>query len=251
MRWLLLLPLLAAFPAGAGDAEFRDCPECPLMIRTPGGMLIGKYPVTRGEFRAFAEATGLAQDGCVLRGATGRSMVKGANWLNPGFVQDDTHPVVCVSWIEATAYAEWLTRLAGTTYRLPTVEESAEAAAAGATTTFWWGDDFAAVCKHANVADRAYARAFPTDTRKVPDCDDGFARTSPVGSFPANAWGLQDVAGNVWTWTNSCLKGDCANAVFRGGGWDVPNPKFLETDGQFGDRIVLRNDVIGFRVLRE
>ena len=251
MRPFLLLALLAAIPATAEETEFRDCPDCPTMVRTPGGMVIGKFPVTRGEFRVFAEATGLQQDGCSLRGPERRTMAKGASWEAPGFPQDDDHPVVCVNWLEATAYADWLSERTGATYRLPTIEESSAAAAAGATTTFWWGDDFAEVCAHGNVADAAYAEAFPADTREFPDCNDGYVYTSPVAAFPANAWGLYDASGNVWNWTNSCLKGDCANAIFHGAGWDVPNPKLIATDGQFGDRILLRNDVIGFRVLRE
>lgn len=230
--------------------EARDCEACPTLVKTPLGYF-GKFPVTRGEYRAFAEATKLEADGCVLRGEKKRSMVKDANWTKPGYEQADDHPAVCVSWVEATAYADWLSEKTGKKYRLPTFEEISQAAAAGTTTDYWWGSSFQDICKYANVADAQFKRAFPVDDRKLVACDDGYAYTSPVTAFPANPWGLYDMAGNVWNWTNSCLKGDCANAVFRGAGWDVPFAHLFKSDYSFGDRIVLRNDVIGFRVFRE
>jgi len=250
---LFLTCLCPAVPAAAQAAlrEFRDCDGCPVMVEVPGQVVIGKYPITRGEYRLFAEATDLVSEGCSLRGEQRRSLVEEANWLAPGFEQGDDHPVVCVNWLEATAYADWLSEKTGLVYRLPTFEESAAAAAAGTTTAFWWGEDFDVACSHANIADAQFRRAYPKDEREFPTCDDGYIHTSPVTAFPPNAWGLHDMAGNVWNWTNSCLKGDCSNAIFRGAGWDVPFSKLFRSDYSFGDRIVLRNDVIGFRVLRE
>lgn len=253
--WLTAATVLLAVPfAQAQESkprEFRDCETCPLMVETPAGTAIGKFPVTRGEYRAFAEATKLESEGCILRIGKDRSEVADADWRKPGFEQTDDHPVVCVNWLEATAYADWLTETTGKSYRLPTFEESAQAAAGGTGTKYWWGDSFDDACAFANVADAKYKAAFPADDQPVLTCDDGYAYTSPVDAFPANGWGLHDMAGNVWTWTNSCLKGDCANAIFRGAGWDVPWPDLFASNYSFGDRIVLRNDVIGFRVLRE
>jgi formylglycine-generating enzyme required for sulfatase activity len=240
----------AAAEAQEKAEETRDCETCPTLVKTPLGYF-GKFPVTRGEYRAFAEATKLEADGCVLRGEKKRSMVKDANWTKPGYEQGDDHPAVCVSWVEATAYADWLSEKTGKKYRLPTFEEISQAAAAGTATDYWWGSSFQDICKHANVADAQFKRAFPVDDRKLVACDDGYAYTSPVTAFAPNPWGLYDMAGNVWNWTNSCLKGDCANAVFRGAGWDVPFAHLFKSDYSFGDRIVLRNDVIGFRVFRE
>jgi sulfatase modifying factor 1 len=232
--------------------EFQDCDKCPVMVEVPTGMAIGKFPVTRGEYRVFAKATKLKAQGCILRVGKDRAEVAEASWLRPGYEQQDDHPVVCVNWLEATAYADWLSETTGKTYRLPTFEESAQAAAGGAATKYWWGDSFDSACEFANVADAKYKAAFPADDQSaIAACDDGYAYTSPVGSFPANGWGLHDMAGNVWNWTNSCLKGDCANAIFRGSGWDVGWAPLYEISSSFGDRIVLRNDVIGFRVLRE
>ena len=67
----------------------------------------------------FAGETGLVSEGCTLRGEVKRSLVETANWQNPGYGQDGNHPVVCVNWLEATAYAEWLSEKAGKSYRLP------------------------------------------------------------------------------------------------------------------------------------
>ena len=112
-------------PAGGADAPrrpgevFRDCYECPEMVVMPGGGLaLGRYEVTVGEYRAFASATGGGGDA----------------WRDPdfgrGFEQTDRHPVTRVSWDDAKDYVSWLSRTAGETYRLPT-EAEWEGAAAG------------------------------------------------------------------------------------------------------------------------
>ena len=95
-------------PRRAGDV-FRDCAECPEMVVLPGGGLaLGRYEVTVGEYRAFASATGAgAGDGCTasftLSGTAGAD-----SWRWPGFPQTDRHPVTCVSWDDAQAYVSWL-----------------------------------------------------------------------------------------------------------------------------------------------
>lgn len=250
-RELVLTPPPDAKPATLAVTESQDCADCPVMVTIPGHMTIGKFPITLAQYRVFARETGLVSEGCTLRGEVKRSLVPTASWQNPGYKQGEDHPVVCVNWNEATAYADWLTEKTGKTYRLPAFEELSEAAAAGTTTAFWWGDSFDNPCQHANVADASFKRAYPKDERPLVACDDGYVHTAPVTAFPPNPWGLYDMAGNVWNWTNSCLKGDCANAMFRGAGWDVPFGKLFRSDYSFGDRILLRNDVIGFRVLRE
>jgi formylglycine-generating enzyme required for sulfatase activity len=243
-----------ALNAGASVAQdpqtFQDCPDCPEMTVLPDGSAMSTTLVTRGQFSVFANETGVAPDaGCFLRAANDWTSDPTGGWGNPGFAQADDHPAVCVSWVEATAYADWLTGKTGKLYRLPSFEESAAAAAAGTTTAYWWGDDFAQVCEFANGADEAFRAAFPQDKRKLLTCDDGFAHTAPVRTFGPNAWGLYDPAGNAWQWTNSCLKGDCANAIFRGPGWAAPNPDHFKPAGQWADRILLRNASVGFRIM--
>lgn len=250
--WIKLALLAVTLAPVALSAQgIRDCTECPELVELPDGTLIGKYPVTRGQYAVFAAQTGHSGNGCSLRRGTRRGWSETSDWTNPGYPQQDDHPVVCVSWNDAVAYTDWLTERTGHLYRLPTLEESARAAAGGATTEFWWGDDYDAICGFANTADAAFKTGFPEDERPLQTCDDGYVNTAPVTAFPANGWGLHDAVGNVWNWTNSCLRGDCSNAIFRGGGWDTPVRKYFRPAEYFGDRIVLRNDVIGIRVLRE
>lgn len=243
-------PGFLAAALAAPILEFEDCDECPTMVQLPTGFAFSKYPVTRKEFAAFAEETEHDGKGCYQWNDGQWSMAEGADWRAPGIEQEDDHPVVCVSWLDATAYADWLTERTGRSYRLPTLEEFQEAARAGGDTKFWWGDDASAVCEHANVGDASLEKKY-SKTKSNVGCDDGFVHTSPVDHFKPNAWGLHDMAGNVWQWTNSCLKGDCSNAHFRGGAWNDVWPHQFAITESFGDRIVVRSIGLGMRVISE
>ena len=254
LRPLFTLAALAALFLGIGGAqaeENRDCEECPIMVTMPEGPDFGKFTVTRREFEAFAKDTGLKEEKLCFRWREQRPYRDdNAAWRKPGFEQGADHPVVCVTWVEATAYADWLSEKTGKSYRLPTLEESQSAAAANADTRFWWGDNPDDICQYANVGDRTFKANFPSVERNF-DCEDGFVFTAPVGSFKPNSYGLHDMNGNVWQWTNSCLKGDCANAIFRGAAWNDIWPKQVELTHSFGDRIQLRGASVGFRVVRD
>lgn len=235
-----------AAPAKPGP-ESQDCPVCPKIVTLPDGSAMGKYPVTRGEFAVFARETKFSGVGCYRNKGKDWFKDEKASWRAPGFPQTDRHPVVCVSWDDATAYAEWLGKRTGKQYRLPTIEESIAAEAAQG--AFWWGDNADDICKYANVGDIGYV-ATVKDTRAPVPCKDGFVYTAPVGSFPANAFGLHDLAGNVWQWTNSCVKGDCSNAVFRGGAFNDTDVGNFKAGYSWGDRVIVRSFGLGFRVLR-
>jgi sulfatase modifying factor 1 len=127
--------------------------------------------------------------------------VHGANWRHPEGPESsiqgrENHPVVQVSWYDAAAYAQW------TGKRLPTEAEWEFAARGGLESKrYVWGDEFKPGGKYmANT----YQGVFPVkDTG-----EDGFIGTSPVGSFPANGYGLYDMAGNVWQWCSDWYRAD-------------------------------------------
>jgi len=294
-------------------AVFRDCSTCPEMVVLPAGSFtmgssaeekfwaashggsmeavadeapqhqvslssfaLGKYDVTRGEYAAFTRDTGYpAGDGC----GRGRAIFKWEkdsklNWENPGHSQDDRDPVVCVSWQDARAYIAWLNRKtdrgaasANGPYRLPSEAEWEYAARAGTTTKFYWGDDDSAAPVHAwfnaNSGCQNISGLF---------CQHG--RTHPVGSKPPNAFGLYDMTGNVWQWTEDCYdnsyadiptdgraneapsndpkakdgQGNCLR-VDRGGSWMFP-AWLLRPATRERNPADYRNDIMGFRVAR-
>ena len=262
--------LAAAAPAAAekvfavGDV-FRDCPHCPQMVVVPAGSFemgspaseeerfddegpqhrvtigsnfaVGVHEVTRGEFARFVSATERSTgDSCWMWEDGGWEERSGRSWRSPGFSQEDSHPVVCVSWDDARAYASWLSRETGEEYRLLSEAEWEYAARAGTRTARYWGEAAPGQCRYANGADLAAKRRNSGWT--VADCDDGHYTTSPVGSFAPNGFGLRDVLGNVWEWVEDCWRdsyagaprngsawiegdgGDCSHRVLRGGSWD-------------------------------
>ncbi|MCQ0986588.1 formylglycine-generating enzyme family protein [Jiella marina] len=245
-----LVALLFGLPAAHAVEEYQDCPTCPVMVKMDSGPDFAKFAVTRDQFAEFAATQDPYEKGCFRWRDTGWFRDEEATWDQPGFEQTGDHPVVCVSWLDATAYAEWLSEKTGQLYRLPSVEESIAAASAGATTKYIWGDDADGACLYANVGDQSLKGPYPQAKQYI-GCDDGYVHTAPVGSFKPNALGLYDVYGNSWEWTNSCLKGDCANAIFRGGAWNDIWQNQFEVGYSFGDRIVVRSGGLGFRVVRD
>ncbi len=163
---------------------------------------LGKYPVTRGEFARFVADTGYEVPKPVRIWAPDKGWIvsNSHDWRDPGFPQDDQHPVVCVNHIDAEAYVAWLSDKTGKTFRLPSEAEWEYACRAGTEMARFWGDDRDSARLYANVADASLARAL----KEKPDpegfftFDDGFGFTSPVGTFRANPWDLHDMLGNVW-----------------------------------------------------
>jgi sulfatase modifying factor 1 len=226
----------------------------------------GKYEVTRGEFAAFVAATGHQPvRGCITdRAHTGRwGFDAAATWQDPGFPQSDRNPVVCVAWADAAAYAAWLAQKTGKPYRLLSESEWEYAARAHTSTEFWWGDDPNALCAYANGPDQSAKARFPRWPTAT--CDDGHATDAPVGSYRPNAFGLHDMAGNVWEWTRDCYEssyadqpsdggaytnGPCEHRTLRGGSWvyGLPDLRSAQRNGLL--RPDIRGGDIGFRVAR-
>ena len=157
-------------------------------------------------------------------------------------------PVINVSWKDAQEYVRWLSEETGATYRLLTEAEWEYAARAGSTTAYSWGNEIG--------SGRANCRACGSQW--------DFRQTAPVGSFPANAWGLHDMHGNVYERVEDCwngdysgapstggawLSGDCSRRVFRGGSWFYA-PSSLRSANREGLTSDLRDLNLGFRVAR-
>jgi formylglycine-generating enzyme required for sulfatase activity len=175
---------------------------------------MGRYEVTVAEFGMFVKATGYRTDaersgeGCwhvvLAKGKLRDKPTEDASWRNPYIDQTGVHPVVCVSWNDAQAYVKWLSKETGKRYRLPTEAEWEYAARANTKTVYWWGDDF--------KDNRANCRF----------CGSGWdflKGTAPVGSFPANPFGLSDTAGNVWEWVQDCMHQSYKGAPEDGRAW--------------------------------
>jgi formylglycine-generating enzyme required for sulfatase activity/serine/threonine protein kinase len=218
----------------------RETPQHWVGIEQPIAM--GRYPVTVGQWRVFAQATGWQPGGDF-------------NWAAPGFPQTDEHPVVGVSWNDAQLYLRWLGGQTGQVYRLPSEAEWEYACRAGTRTAFYFGDSISTDL--ANY-DGNYS---------YNDSPKGVYRqgTSRVGEFPANPWGLYDMHGNVWEWVQDVVhdnydgapntgraweeEGDPARRILRGGAW-LYNPRYLRSALRNGFSAALGNDIVGFRVAR-
>jgi sulfatase modifying factor 1 len=170
---------------------------------------IAEHETTVAEFTAFVEATGY-QTTAEADGQGGLHYPPGAEsfvqrpeytWRSPGFPQSPDHPVVQVSYSDAMAYCEWLSRQDQCTYRLPTEAEWEYAARAGAVANWMFGTEQSVYLLRlsGNIADITLRREFGSWASST-SWNDGCAFTSPVGSYAANAWGLHDMHGNVWEW---------------------------------------------------
>jgi formylglycine-generating enzyme required for sulfatase activity/class 3 adenylate cyclase len=286
-------------PAKQVGETFRDCPNCPEMVVLPAGhFLMGsdaaeherfqgpqavtaheqpqhevtiakpfslaKFDVTRGEFAAFLKATDFhPQKECMVL-VDGRWVGNPElDWENPGFVQTDRDPVVCVNGFMIEAYLLWLRRQTGKPYRLPSEAEWEYAARAGTTTPFYWGTGPGQVCQYENVADQTAKETFTDVNFFAMPCRDGFAYTAPVGSFKPNQFGLFDMAGNVSVYTEDCwndgytgaptdgsawTSGVCASHAARKASFGNGRPFFFRTAHRMPDGFGSKRNRTGFRV---
>jgi formylglycine-generating enzyme required for sulfatase activity len=280
-----------AAPPAPGTV-FRDCPYCPDMVAIPaGGFLMGtaagaevshddegpQHPVdipaafalsvrevTRDDYAAFVKATGRETRDCWYGDGGNGRMAPAGDFRDPGFAQEGNHPVTCVSWEDAVAYADWLSARSGFAYGLPTEAEWEYAARAGKATAWPWGDDNpSGGCAFANGLDIAADPAYPGNGAST--CKDGFVHTAPTGSFAANGFGLYDMLGNVWEWVTDCYRPTydgapedgsavavpgCTNRTARGGSW-LENPWDMRLARRYAVPPDGRENIIGFRLARD
>jgi len=210
-------------PSGEPDEH----PEHQVQVR---GFLIGANEVTFADYDRFARAAG-------------RRLPDDFGWGR------GRRPVVDVSWVDAQAYAQWLSRQTGRRYRLPSEAEWEYAARGGTQSSYWWGggpQPGRALCFNCGST---------WDGRS----------TAPVGSFEPNPYGLYDTAGNVLEWTADCYRpsyegapadgsawdqAPCDGRVARGGAFDKPAKSLRSTArAQLGPDT--RLNMLGFRVARD
>ncbi len=242
----------AAGPAGS-VATLKDCDVCPVMValsprpfmmgnnssdpserpahkvalHTP--FAIGKYEVTVGQWNQ-----------CV-RGSVCPTMPSLGN-------VPENLPMRDVSWDEAQLYLKWLGTVSGKPYRLPTEAEWEYAARGGTTTRYWWGQEM----KGGNSSCEGCGMPWSEE------------RPPPVGSFPANPFGLNDMNGSVWEWVQDCwhstykgapadgsawVEGNCQARVIRGGSWRE-NGSYMLSTTRFKYDASVRQSQNGFRVAR-
>ena len=252
----------------AGDAApvFKDCAACPQMIEVPGGAFaMGSAATEAGRAEdegpvrevtlaeAFAigvrEVTYAEWEACAADGGCGGHLP--SDWSWGGGVQ----PVMDVTWEQARSYAEWLAAKAGEEYRLPTEAEWEYAARAGTATPFHTGATI-------STAQANYDGALPP--YGAGEAGESRARTTAAGSFPANAFGLRDMHGNVAEWTLDCYapsyrdaptdgaaveSENCAERVVRGGSWR-DGPEELRSANRDRRGAGAYSNTLGFRVAR-
>jgi formylglycine-generating enzyme required for sulfatase activity len=270
-----------------------DCAECPVMVKiSPGSFQMGsagneagsnsnespmhevsiryafevsRYPVTRGEWKRYLTDTHRSgSSNCYGYDQSTRSTGHDPrySWNNPGFVQEDSHPVVCVTWDEVQEYIVWLNRRTAGHYRLLSEAEYEFVQRAGSRTTWPWGRTGDAQCSQANGADATLKHGAGQTSWIYAPCSDGFEFTSPVDHFPANPWGLHDISGNVKSWVADCWHdgydgaptngsvwqgGDCTHHVNRGGDWD-DEPGWMHSAQRSSDDDA--DSYVGFRLAR-
>lgn len=259
-------------------ATFRDCPECPELVRIPAGSfrmgnlqkedaaltarmadalrgVLGtrtstnlEVPVRTVQVPSFSvgrhEVTFDQWDACLADGGCGGYRPPDLGWGR------GARPVINVSWGEAQIFVEWLSARTGRPYRLLSEAEWEYVTRAGTDTRYSFGEAI-------DCAKARYGQA---------DGDCGSAReSSPVGSFEPNPWGLFDVHGNVWEWVADCHNpsldgaptdarargdGDCTRRMYRGGAWSSV-PDWLRSSFRGDDNASVRYHDLGLRVARD
>jgi formylglycine-generating enzyme required for sulfatase activity len=245
--------------------SFKECGVCPEMVVIPPGSFAMGSPVGEKDGRveegpvhtvSFAHPFAVGRfavtfdewDACIADGGC-----KNYNPFDQGWGRA-RQPVINVSYDDARAYVAWLSGKTKKTYRLLSEAEREYVARAGTKTTFWFGNAISPNQANYN-GNYSYANGTKGQFRQ---------RTMPVHAFDPNPWGLHQVHGNVWEWTEDCwnskysgapvtgmawTSGNCSRRVIRGGSWVSP-PTFLRAATRLSGLINLRDNSNGFRVAR-
>jgi formylglycine-generating enzyme required for sulfatase activity len=273
------IPELVRIPAGEftmgseeGEPLHNSVEEPKHKVTIGKPFLMGRYEVTVAQYAKFVSEQGEEARSADCEYLDYRSIQyrpqADTSWKNPPiFIQQNNHPVVCVSWFDARSYVLWLSRKTGERYRLPSEAEWEYAARANVPTTWFWGtkvENNNDACGFANVADDS-SKSRTEATWTFHKCDDGFPFTAPRGSFQPNGFGLRDMIGNVWEWVEDCyvegygdapadgsprVSDSCPQHGLRGAAWvSSPTDTRLSARGKSDPK--RRYYSVGFRVVRD
>ena len=244
-------PVTGSPPVGAGSV-FKDCPDCPEMVVIPAGsFLMGSKvdPFASWQPTPYEQP----QHSVTIKAfSMGKYEVTQEQWFTvlgslPSNFKGRTLPVEMVSWSDAQEFVKKLSEKTGKNYRLPSEAEWEYAARAGSQTAYSFGD---------NEGELGRFGWF---------IQNSIGTTHPVGEKQVNSFGLHDMHGNVWEWTQDCwnwdftnapadgsawISGDCSLRVLRGGSWSN-NPQILRSAFRFASITALRFNFNGFRVARD
>ncbi len=232
-------PELVVVPGGhflLGDSSdrgnYNEHPAQPIEVRQP--FAIGRFELTFADWQRYSRATGKPLPD------------------NEGWGLSEHRPVIHVSWFDAQSYCQWLSKVSGQRYRLPTEAEWEYAARAGSSSYYWWGEQL----DSPEGRPRAHCRGCGAP-RSIQ------YKSAQVGQFAANAFGLYDTAGNVWEWTasrfvtpfdgseqRSAAVLEQSPRVVRGGAWNS-GPTYLRSSLRDLKQPQHKDYAVGFRVLRE
>ena len=275
-------PALLVIPTGsfmmgspASENGHRANEEPQREVKIDSGFALGRDDVSVAQFRAFIDDSAYVTDAekagtsSVYEEETGRIIDRHDTTWRDDYLGDkagDTFPVIHISWNDANVYAQWLGTRTGKHYRLPSEAEFEYALRAGSSARYPWGDGNPGKV-YANVTGdgersprlkRSWAKAFA-------HYNDGFWGPAPIRSFPANAFGLHDMDGNVSEWVADCwhdnyvrapadshawMNPGCAEHVIRGGSWGSA-PDQVRSAFRLAAPADARSARVGMRVARD
>lgn len=269
LKKIALFFCLVIYPVHSSSAK-TDCSSCPEMKLIPAGNFVMGFDhdksIVKNERPAHEvhlkksfyisqfEITFDQWDACLLDGGCGSYHPKDEGWGR------GSRPVINVSWDDAILFTQWLSAKANKPYRLPSEAEWEYAARAGSQKDFHFGSDEKNLCIYGNHAD-ASSNFF----WKNSECDDGTKHgTAKSGRYRPNQFGLYDMHGNVWEWTQDCYfsnyvgapndgtarTGACYYRSVRGGSWNV-SATHLRSSNRFMIPHRERHNYLGFRVVRD
>lgn len=243
-------------------------------VRIEQPFALARTEITVSQFRKFINATKHQTDAektnesSIYDEKTGRiTRQRGVNWRNDylGGRAKTSDPVLHVSWNDAKAYAEWLSKSTGQRYRLPSEAEFEYALRAGTETSYWWGDGSPSQVVGNLTGEGDRSRSRRTWSKAFENYRDGYWGPAPVAQFAANPFGLFDMGSNLSEWVEDCwhdnflrapdtgaawVNRGCSGRTIKGGSWGSA-PEDVRSAYRLGVSADTRTARIGFRVARD